>query len=161
SIVWRIDAVPALRADTSPLKLLASYDERWRPVAVEPSAMKVSSAQAMLSRVALETPVRRGEPAPETMLMVPGVVPGGEYELLRDASENAGEARLVVGRLARPSRVWSLRADFHDGRARLELPASVGSLAIVGDRGARGTLSLRPLRILGRDVRLTDAVARR
>jgi hypothetical protein len=74
----------------------------------------------------------------------------------------SGNARLVIGRLARPSRAWSFASDFRDGAATFDLAASVGSLVITGDDSASpGTLRLHPVRIWERESRLTREIARR
>ncbi len=134
TVVWRLDDVAAVNPEKSQLSLLAQYDTTWRPQGVIVQTATPTTADAVLSKINIATPERRGPSPPGTLLLAPAIVPGGVYELRRaSASPASGSAKLVIGRLARPSKVWNLASDFREGGATLELAATVGSLVIAGD----------------------------
>jgi hypothetical protein len=161
--VWRLDGVAAANPEKSQMSLLAKYSTAWRPVGVTLDTGALGSADDALAKVNIATPERRGSLPAGTLLMAPAVVPGGVYELrLTSNAPSSGTAKLIIGRLARPSRTWDLSSDFRDGAATLELAASVGSLVIAGDsRAAAGGLTLHPSRIWEHESRLTTQIARR
>jgi hypothetical protein len=67
----------------------------------------------------------------------------------------------VIGREARPSKTWDLDTEFRGGAAALRLPASVGSLSIVGDEGQLPALTLHPKFLWEGEARLSSDYARR
>jgi hypothetical protein len=163
AVVWRLDGVAAANPEKSQMSLLAKYDSVWRPHGVTLENAALASADVALAKINITTPERRGSPPAGTLLLAPDVVPGGEYEL-RPAGDvpSSGSARLIIGRLARPSRTWNLASDFRDGADTLQLAATVGSLVITGDTGiAASRLTLHPTRIWEGESRLTDQIARR
>jgi hypothetical protein len=161
--VWRVDAISAANPEKSQMNLLGDYNTMRRPQGVIAGNATLVTGDAALSRITVATPERRGSVAAGTLLLAPAVVPGGVYELrLAGDAMPSGDAKLIIGRLARPSRVWNLSSDFRDGAATLELAANVGSLVITGDSHASTpTLTLQPVRIWERDSRLTRQIARR
>jgi hypothetical protein len=162
SIEWRFERVDGATAATSQLALLSAYDQRMRPVGVTLAPLTIQSSATVLPRIAIATPTRRPEPSPRTLLIAPGIVPAGEYELRPGGSDPPlGIARLIIGRLARPIYAWNLATDLSNRAAIFELPVNVGSLVIEGDtdRAGRTGLVLVPRRINGRPS--TDAYARR
>ncbi|MSO55549.1 MAG: hypothetical protein EXQ55_01305 [Acidobacteria bacterium] len=164
SIVWSIDRVSAATPETSQLTLLEHYDPRVRPLGVTTDPFRLESADGVLSRLSISTPTRRPGPA-RTLLLAPGIVPAGQYELrMKNPSPASGMARLVIGRIARPVIAWSLASDFRDGSVEFALPVDVGSLVVEGDDEAirtSGGLVLRPRQVLSGSARLTDGYARR
>ena len=161
--VWAIDGVAPVQSDISQMGALTDYSARLRPTGVDFRTRTIQPADALLSAIAIATPTRRGASPPQTLLLVPSIVPGGEYELrLVPGATISGEARLVIGREARPSRIWDVDTEFRDGVATLTLPVSVGSLTIMGDdRTGHPALSLHPKSVWERGLRLTTDFARR
>jgi hypothetical protein len=163
TVVWRLEAVAATNPQASQLHLLGAYDTRIRPIGITLSPALIESASTLLRTITITSPESLGAPRPGTLLLVPAVVPGGEYELRKGGgAPSAGTARLVIGRLARENRTWSLASDFHDGGARLDLPVTVGSLIIAGEPDSRpGTLTLHPTHVFEGRSRITRDIARR
>ena len=163
SAVWTIDGVAAANPETSQQNLLAFYNSRSRPHGIILQSLRLANAEGVLHAISVVTPTRRTLATPGTLLLAPGIVPGGTYALRATAAApTSGNARLVIGRLARPSRTWDLATDFRDGAATLDLPVTVGSLVVAGDRGAAtGSLTLHPTEIWERESRLTTDIARR
>jgi len=104
-------------------------------------------------------------PAAEVRLLVPGIVPAGQYKLeLENRGAAMGTAKLIIGRNARPVRTWNLQSDFRGGAVVVDLPVNVGSLVVAGDSTAMAAgraLSLRPVVVVPPRKRLTNAYARR
>jgi hypothetical protein len=164
SAVWRLDGVAAATAETSQLSLLAHYNPRLRPLGLSLAPPAIESPEHILSRIAIATPTRRPAPPAHTLLVAPGIVPAGTYELRpRNPSAPNGTARLVIGRLAKPIRTWNLGTDLRDGALAFDLPVNVGSLVVEGDDAAveAGGFTLVPTRIVSGSARLTDGYARR
>jgi hypothetical protein len=163
SIVWTVDAVGAAVPESSQLDLLSSVNRNARPVGIRYSPLSIESAQQTVSGLSIATPMRRGAPPAGVLLLAPGIVPAGRYELR--AAEGAvlsGTGALVIGRNARPIRTWDLSTAFADGSALLDLPVSVGSFVISGDRGhSSPILTLHPLQIDEGRARVTSQYARR
>jgi hypothetical protein len=161
--VWKQDGVAAAMPEMSQLNILQDYDVRVRPHGIAFRPFTVESAENVLSKISIATPTRRGTPPGGTLLLVPGIVAGGRYELrLADSGPAFGTASLVIGRLARPIKSWDLSTDFRDGSVELELPVNVESLVISGDgEGSRRAISLHSSRIWERSARLTRAFAHR
>jgi hypothetical protein len=161
SLVWAIDRAEATAPQRSQLNLLKHYDDRLRPTGAVLNRTSFVEPEMVLSMIALETPI----PAPpRAYLVVPGIVPAGEYELrAREAdlkvgatnagatnagvtNAGAGTAALIVGRLGHPIKRWQA-ADFLNP-LRFELPVAVGSLRIEAENGEPpARLSLHPVRI--------------
>ena len=161
--VWALDGASPVRSDTSQMSSLSEYSSRIRPTGFDIGARRIEPAAALFPKIAIATPIRRGAPPPHTLLLVPSIVPGGEYQLRTAAGTAAtGTAQLVIGREARPTKTWNLGTDFRDGVATFRLPVSVGSLAILGDASSPlAALTLHPRSILERGARLTANFARR
>jgi hypothetical protein len=162
STVWALDGVTPVKPDDSQMSVLTDYDVGVRPTGVDISHGRIETAGALVSTLAIATPTRRAPVPARTLLLVPSIVPAGEYELrIAPGAEVSGEARLVIGREARPSKTWNLATEFHDGAAELRLPATVGSLSILGDHAPPGALTLHPKRLWGGKARLSPDFARR
>jgi len=99
-----------------------------------------------------------------TLLVVPGIVPAGRYELHATGhAPNAGMARMIVGRNARPLATWDLSTLTADP-PQVRLPVSVGSLVVTGDDQAANhehALSLRVVDVERPSQRITQDYARR
>lgn len=164
TIVWKMDRVQAATADTSQLDLLKRYNPRLRPLGVRFNPFTFESSERTLSAIAISTPTRRPAPPAGTLLIAPGVIPAGEYELRpRNPSSMDGSVRLVIGRLAKPIRTWNLATDLRSGGLTFDLPVNVGSLIVEGDGEAArsGGLVLIPKRLVPAGAKLSHAYARR
>ena len=161
--VWALEGVAAPNPEKSQLALLGDYDRARRPHGITMHPLRVEAAEEVLPKITLTTPVRRGSSPAGTLLLAPAIIPGGVYALrLSHDAPASGAANLVIGRLARPSKSWDLAADFRDGAATLELPVTVGSLVITGDRSTpAGALTLHPTKIWDGPSRLTREIGRR
>ncbi len=159
--VWALADDKAVNPEKSQLALLSAFGAAWRPEGVTMQPLEFHRADAVLQKIAVVTP-RRPPPAGGTLLLAPAVVPGGRYEVrLREKAPRSGDAMLVIGRVARPSRTWHLASDFDSGAADLDLPVNVGSLIIRGDsRADAAALMLRPVQIWTGESRLTTDIAR-
>jgi hypothetical protein len=159
--VWALDG-GAINKEIA-LSVLAGYDGRLRPTGFDLEARTIVPSQTLLPKLVVSTPVRRGTPSAQTLLLAPTPVPGGEYELhLEDDAPAHGSGKLVIGRLAHPVKIWDLAGDLRHAAAKVQLPVTVGSLVVLGDEGASsGTLTLIPRRIWEAPSRLTSEIARR
>jgi hypothetical protein len=170
SIVWKLQNVAGATPETSALSLLEHVDPRIRPTGVDLARARLSPADVVVSRISISTPQRRSAPPARTLLLVPDVLPAGTYALSvrlkadTTAVADAGTAKLVIGRNARPIASWNFRTDLRDGAVRFELPVNVGSIVVEGDeeaaRSVKG-LALRAIQLVPPANRLTNAYARR
>jgi hypothetical protein len=147
-----------LRAETSHLHLLHSYDPRMRPTGITLTPLRQGPAVQTLSRIRIGAPPP-GDP--RKLAEVPDVVPAGRYQLRRRAGGAAsGTAVLVIGGGAPAFRVWNLASDFSSGSVQVDLPVNVGSLLIrADDEGAAGhSMALHPTEVWGTG---TEPYARR
>jgi hypothetical protein len=164
-VVWRMDRVAGPSRESSEIGLLEKFDPRTRPNGIDFAALQLAPAERIVSRLSIVTPTRRPAPPPRTLLLVPNIVPAGQYALeVPSPAGAAGTASLVIGRMARPIATWNLRTDLRDGAVTFELPVNVGSIVVEGDDEAVRTtkfLALRPLRVVPPQERLTSDYAHR
>src|SRR5258706_414089 len=148
STVWKLQHIAGPTPDTSELSLLEHVDPRIRPTGFVLARASLTSADAVLSRISISTPLRRPAPPARTLLLIPDVLPAGTYALTvrpsagtrgpgkadtTDIAAASGVARLLIGRNARPIVSWNLRTDLRDGAVRFDLPVNVGSIVVEGD----------------------------
>ena len=160
--VWAIYSAPAVNTENS-LRILSGYSAWLRPTGLDLEARAVAPADTLLHKLVVSTPKRRGLPPAQTLLLAPTPVRAGEYEMcLEDGARAEGRAKLVIGRLARPIKTWDLGADVCGRASAIRLPVTVGSLVVLGDKGApAGTLKLIPRRIWEGSSHLSSEIARR
>lgn len=159
--IWKMDGVEARRTGISQLHLLQDYDTRVRPIGITPAAVRFESPDRILAKVNIATTERHTQ----SLLLVPGIVAGGRYELrLAPPATATGTAALVIGRMASAIKTWDLTKDFVGGSAELDLPVNVGSLVIERHATAADSelaLTLHPKQIWEGSSRLTGEFARR
>jgi hypothetical protein len=167
TIVWKMDAAQAATPQSSQLALLRSYDQRWKPFSLSFNPLHLGPADRLLAALNISTPTRRPLAMAGTLLIAPGVIPAGDYELRpkdRLAWKTAsGTAKLVIGRLARPVVVWEVGEALTDRGLAFNLPVDVGSLVVEGNEqaAAAGGLMLHPKRVARGDARVSSGWARR
>jgi len=166
TLVWELDRVQAATPQTSALHVLEHYNPRIRPLAISFNPFLRGAPEAFLQRLIISTPTRRPAQPRRTLLVVPDVVPAGQYLLIpsegSDRSRAAGHAKLNIGRLSHPISTWDLSGAGGLG-LELFLPVDVASLVVEGDdaAAASGRWALHPKNVLPRASLPTSAPARR
>jgi hypothetical protein len=156
SVSWGQAGTPPVRATEAQLALVRASHRAGHQIALELDPLRATSPRALLSRLAITSPLPRhaatGPAAEGAPLLELADVPAGTYEVEASPPRGPLHLALVIGAGAAPVERWTAPAGT-SSRRRVTLPLPAARLRVVqqplppSPGGTPAPVALRPVRV--------------